>query len=142
MAAGFAATAGGMLMLSAAGVRGSYLGDVLPGMLVAGIGLGIVLVCVSVSVMTGAKDEESGMLSGLNTTGHEIGGTIGIAALATIATGSAGATTPTGLSHGLGDAFLAVAGISTAAGVIALILLPSAAIFLPKLRLAPRVAIH
>ena len=48
-------------------------------MLVAGIGLGIVLVCVSVSVMTGAKDEETGMLSGLNTTGHEIGGTIGIA---------------------------------------------------------------
>ena len=142
MAAGFTATAGGMVMLSAAGVDGSYLGDVLPGMLVAGIGLGIVLVCVSVSVMTGAKDEESGMLSGLNTTGHEIGGTIGIAALATIATGSAGATTPTGLSQGLGDAFLAVAGMSTAAAVIALILLPSAAIFLPKLRLAPRVAIH
>src|SRR3954447_13440153 len=142
MAAGFAATAGGMVMLSAAGIDGSYLGDVLPGMLVAGIGLGIVLVCVSVSVMTGAKDEESGMLSGLNTTGHEIGGTIGIAALATIATGSAGATTPTGLSHGVGDAFLAVAGMSTVAGVIALILLPSAAIFLPKLRLAPRVAIH
>ena len=142
MAAGFAATAGGMVMLSAAGVDGSYLGDVLPGMLVAGIGLGIVLVCVSVSVMTGAKDEESGMLSGLNTTGHEIGGTIGIAALATIATGSAGATTPTGLSHGLGDAFLAAAGMSTVAGVIALIVLPSAAIFLPKLRLAPRVAIH
>jgi hypothetical protein len=142
MAAGFAATAGGMVMLSAAGVDGSYVGDVLPGMLVAGIGLGIVLVCVSVAVMTGAKDEESGMLSGLNTTGHEIGGTIGIAVLATIATGSAGATTPTGLSHGLGDAFLAVAGLSTAAAAIALILLPSAAIFLPKLRLAPRVAIH
>jgi hypothetical protein len=73
---------------------------------------------------------------------NEIGGTIGIAALATIATGSAGATTPTGLSHGLGDAFMAAAGMSTVAGVIALIVLPSAAIFLPKLRLAPRVAIH
>ena len=82
------------------------------------------------------------MLSGLNTTGHEIGGTIGIAVLATIAAGSAGAATPTRLSHGLGDAFLAVAGMSTAAALIALILLPSAAVFLPKLRLAPRVAIH
>jgi hypothetical protein len=92
--------------------------------------------------MTGAKDEESGMLSGLNTAGHEIGGTIGIAVLATIAAGSSGAATPTGLSHGLGHAFLAVAGMSAAASVIALILLPSAAIFLPKLRLAPRVAIH
>ena len=54
--------------------RGSYVGDVLPGMLVAGLGLGIALVSVAVSVLTGAADEETGMLSGLNTTGHEIGG--------------------------------------------------------------------
>ena len=85
MAAGFATAAGGMLLLSGADAGGSYLGDVLPGMLVTGLGLGVVLVSVSVSVMTGAADEESGMLSGLNTTGHEIGGTIGIAVLATIA---------------------------------------------------------
>jgi EmrB/QacA subfamily drug resistance transporter len=142
MATGFAATAGGMLMLSAVGADGGYVGDVLPGMLIAGIGLGIVLVCVSVSVMTGARDEESGMLSGLNTTGHEIGGTIGIAVLATIAAGSVGVLTPTVLSIGLGHAFLAVAGMAATASIIALIVLPSAATFLPKLRLAPRIAIH
>jgi EmrB/QacA subfamily drug resistance transporter len=142
MATGFAATAGGMMMLSAAGRHGSYMSDVLPGMLVAGIGLGIVLVCVSVSVMTGAEDDETGMLSGLNTTGHEIGGTIGIAVLATIAAGSANVVTPATLSIGLGHAFLGVSAMATIAGVIALIVLPSAAIFLPKLRLAPRVAIH
>jgi hypothetical protein len=142
MAIGFAAAAGGMLMLSAVSARGSYLGDVLPGMLVTGIGLGTVLVCVSVSVMTGARDEETGMLSGLNTTGHEIGGTIGIAVLATIAAGAGGDLTPTVLSIGLGHAFLAVSGLAAAASVIALILLPSAASFLPKLRLAPRMAIH
>jgi EmrB/QacA subfamily drug resistance transporter len=138
MAAGFAAATGGMIMLSTAGAGGSYVADVLPGMLVAGIGLGVVLVCVSVSVMTGARDEESGMLSGLNTSGHEIGGTIGIAILATVTTGSAGAVT----ADGLGDAFLAGAGISAAAALIALVVLPSAAIFLPKLRLAPRTALH
>jgi hypothetical protein len=131
-----------MLMLSAVGADGGYVGDVLPGMLIAGIGLGIVLVCVSVSVMTGARDEESGMLSGLNTTGHEIGGTIGIAVLATIAAGSVGVLTPTVLSIGLGHAFLAVAGMAATASIIALIVLPSAATFLPKLRLAPRIAIH
>jgi hypothetical protein len=138
MAAGFAAATGGMIMLSTAGAGGSYVADVLPGMLVAGIGLGVVLVCVSVSVMTGARDEESGMLSGLNTSGHEIGGTIGIAILATVTTGSAGAVT----ADGLGDAFLAGAGISAAAALISLVVLPSAAIFLPKLRLAPRTALH
>jgi EmrB/QacA subfamily drug resistance transporter len=138
MAAGFAVAAGGMLLLSGVDAEGGYLTGVLPGMLVAGAGLGMVLVSVSVSIMTGAGEHEAGMLSGLNTTGHEIGGSIGIAALATIATGSVGH----GAAADIGDAFLAAAGIAGAASLIALVLLPSAASFLPKLRLAPRVAIH
>ena len=44
MASGFAVAAGGMLLLSAVSRDGSYVGDVLPGMLVAGAGLGLVLV--------------------------------------------------------------------------------------------------
>ena len=56
--------------------------------------------------------------------------------------GSAGADAPTALSQGIGDAFLAVSGLAALAGVIALVILPSAAIFIPKLRLAPRVAMH
>ena len=70
-------------------------------MLVASFGLGVVLVCVANAVMTGAQDEGSGMLSGLNDTGHETGGSIGIAVLATIAASSAGFSTPTGLSTAL-----------------------------------------
>jgi hypothetical protein len=99
-----------------------------------------VLVSVSVSVMTGAADDESGMLSGLNTTGHEIGGTIGIAVLATIAAG--GTATSASLPTGIGDAFLAISATAAVASIVALVVLPSAASFLPKLRLAPRVAIH
>src|SRR5215207_10048742 len=72
LAGGFAITAAGMLLLSGAGERGGYAADVLPGMLVAGVGLGIVLVAVSVAVLNGAREQEAGMLSGLNTTGHEI----------------------------------------------------------------------
>ena len=137
MVAGFAGAAAGLLLLSAAGDGGSYLSDLLPGMLVTGVGLGLVLVSVSVSVMTGAADDETGSLSGLNTTGHEIGGSIGIAAVATIATGSTGLG-----ADGIGDAFLALAGLAGLAGVAALVVIPAAATFLPKLRLAPRVAIH
>lgn len=139
MAAGFIVAALGALLLSAADGRGSFVSDVLPGMLVTGLGLGVVLVCVSVSVMTGARDEETGMLSGLSATGHEVGGSIGIAVLATIAAGGGASSL---LSDGISDAFLVVAGISAAAGLAALIVLPSAAVFLPKLRLAPRVALH
>jgi hypothetical protein len=83
------------------------------------------------------------MLSGLNTTGHEIGGSLGVAVLVTIATGaiSTGASTAS-LANGLGDAFLVSGIIATVAGVVAVFVLPSAASFLPKLRVAPRVAIH
>jgi EmrB/QacA subfamily drug resistance transporter len=146
LATGFAIAAAGMLLLSGVSADGSYAGDVLPGMLVAGIGLGIILVAVSVAVLTGAPENESGMLSGLNTTGHEIGGSLGVAILATIATGAlGGATGPTaaaGLAGGIGDAFLAASVIAGAASAAALVILPSARIFLPKLALAPRVAVH
>ena len=137
MAAGFATAASGLVLLSAVDAGGSYLTDLLPGMLLAGVGLGVVLVSVSVSVMTGAADDETGILSGLNTTGHEIGGSIGIAAMATIAASSAGVT-----ATGIGDAFLALAGLAGLATIAAAVVIPSAAVFLPKLRLAPRVAIH
>jgi EmrB/QacA subfamily drug resistance transporter len=138
LAAGFAVTAAGMLLLSGVGERGSYLADVLPGMLIAGLGLGVVLVAVAVSVLTGARDEETGMLSGLNTTGHEIGGSIGIAILATIATSALGGAA----ADGIADAYRAAAAIAGGAGLTALVILPSAKVFLPKLALAPPVAVH
>ena len=145
MAVAFALTAAGMLLLAGVDGEGSYVGDVLPGMLVAGLGLGIALVSVALSVLTGAADDEAGMLSGLNTTGHEIGGSLGVAVLVTIATGAVGRggrpRSPASPS-GLGDAFLVSGVIAAVAAVVALFVLPSAASFLPKLRLAPRVAIH
>lgn len=142
MASGFAVTAAGMLLLAGVDVHGSYLSDVLPGMLIAGLGLGVVLVCVAVAVLTGARDEETGMLSGLNATGHEIGGSLGIAVLVTIATATTGDAAAAGsgaaLASGVADAFLAAAVLAGVASLLALIVLPSATSFLPKLRLAPR----
>jgi EmrB/QacA subfamily drug resistance transporter len=145
IAAAFAMTAGGMLLLAGVDSHGTYVSDVLPGMLVAGLGLGIALVSVALSVLTGASDDEAGMLSGLNTTGHEIGGSLGVAVLVTIATGAL-STGPSAsaarLASGLGDAFLVSGVIAAVAAVVALFVLPSAASFLPKMRLAPRVAMH
>jgi EmrB/QacA subfamily drug resistance transporter len=143
MATAFAITAGGMVLLSGVDRDGSYLADVLPGMLVADFGLGIALVGVALSVLTGAADDEAGMLSGLNTTGHEIGGALGVAVLVTVATGTLGALTSTAeLASGLGDAFLVASVMAAAGAVLAPFVLPPAATFLPKMRLAPPVAIH
>jgi EmrB/QacA subfamily drug resistance transporter len=142
VAAAFAAAASGMFLLSGVDAGGSYVADVLPGMVITGLGLGVTLVGVAVSVLTSARPEETGMLSGLNTTGHEIGGSLGVAVLVSIATGGVSATSKAGLASGLGSAFLAAGIIAAVASALALIILPSARSFLPKLALAPRIAIH
>jgi hypothetical protein len=139
MAGGFAFAAAGLLLLAGVDANGGYLSDVLPGMLITGLGLGVVLVSVAVAVLTGARDEETGMLSGLNTTGHEIGGSLGVAVLATIAVGTGGHAPGEAaqFADGISDAFLAAGGLAIAASLLALIVLPPARVFLPKLRLAP-----
>jgi EmrB/QacA subfamily drug resistance transporter len=132
----FVVTAGGMTLLAHLGETGSYLRDVLPGMLVAGLGLGVAVVSVSIAILTGAREEETGMISGLNSTGHEIGGTIGIAIFSTIAAGTgvlAGPQAASGISH----AFIAAALLASAASLVALAVLPRARHFVPKLKLNP-----
>lgn len=134
LAGGFAVTGAAMLLLSGVGRNGNYFADVLPGLMVAGLGLGTVLASVGISVLSGARAEESGMLSGLNTTGHEIGGTLGIAILLTVATRTGGSTASAG---GIADAFLAAGALAFFGSLLAVIILPSARCFLPRLRLAP-----
>jgi hypothetical protein len=63
LAGAFAVAAVGMLLLSGVDANGSYVADLLPGMLIAGLGLGVAVVGVAVSVLTGARPEETGMLS-------------------------------------------------------------------------------
>jgi EmrB/QacA subfamily drug resistance transporter len=137
LAGAFGVAAVGMALLSQVSANGSYVRDVLPGMLVAGVGLGVAVVSVSIAILTGARENESGMLSGLNSTGHEIGGTIGIAIFSTIAAGAtsgvAGASAVGGISH----AFIAGGVITTLASIAALAVLPHARHFLPKLHLNP-----
>jgi hypothetical protein len=137
MAGGFGAVAVGMLLLAGIDRNGSYLISLLPGMVLGGLGLGVILVGVAFAVLTGVRDDESGMLSGLNTTGHEVGGSFGVAVLVSIATAATGTgSNPIGAS-GITDAFLAAGVLAGLGSLIALVVLPSARIFLPQLRLAP-----
>jgi hypothetical protein len=142
MAAALAVTAAGMALLAGVDADGSYFADVLPGMAIAGLGLGVTVVCVAVAVLTGAEDEESGMLSGMNTTGHEIGGSLGVAVLLTIVTAAGGELGSPISVTGLGDAYLAAAVIAGVSSVFALVILPPARSFVPRLRMAPSVPIH
>ena len=105
-------------------------------MLVGGVGLGMAVVSVSIAILTGARAEEAGMLSGLNSTGHELGGTIGIAVFSAIAAGSGTLVGPHAAS-GIAHAFIAAAVVATVASLVALAVLPRARHFVPKLRLNP-----
>jgi len=136
LAAAFLVTAAGMTLLAQVGENGSYLRDVLPGMLVAGLGLGVAVVSVSIAILTGAPDEETGMISGLNSTGHEIGGTIGIALFSAIAAGS-GAIAGPHAAAGIAHAFVAAGLLASVASLVALAVLPQARHFVPKLHLNP-----
>jgi EmrB/QacA subfamily drug resistance transporter len=137
LAGAFAVAAVGMFLLSRVGAHGSYLTDVLPGMLVAGLALGVATVSVSMAILTGTRHDESGMISGLNSTGHEIGGTLGIAIFSTIAAGGGAILGPQAAS-GIGDAFLIAALVASLASLVAIAVLPRAQHFLAKLALNPQ----
>jgi hypothetical protein len=139
-----ALAAGGLLLLSHVPAHGSYLRDMLPGMLMAGFGLGLSGTTMSVGVLTGARREEAGMISGASATGHEIGGTLGIAIFASIATAASGGIfVGPAAAAGIAHAFLIGGGVALASSVAAIVVLPAAKTFLPKLRLNPQaIAAH
>jgi EmrB/QacA subfamily drug resistance transporter len=134
----FLIAAAGMVLLAHVGEHGTYVRNILPGMIVAGFGLGIAVVSVSISVMTGTREDESGMISGLSATGHEIGGTVGIAVFSTIAAGATGAVGGAHAAAGVSHAFIAAAALTGLASIVALLVLPHARDFVPKLRLNPQ----
>jgi EmrB/QacA subfamily drug resistance transporter len=138
LAGSFAVAAIGMFLLSRVGEHSSYVTGVLPGMLVAGVALGVATVSVSLAILTGARHDESGMISGLNSTGHEIGGTLGIAIFSTVAAGASGAILGPQAASGIGHAFLIAALLASLASVVALAILPRAQHFLAKLALNPQ----
>jgi EmrB/QacA subfamily drug resistance transporter len=137
LAAAFAIAAAGMTLLAHVGEQGTYVADVLPGMLVAGFGLGIAVVSISIAILTGTREDETGMISGLNSTGHEIGGTIGIAMFSAIAAGATGAVEGPHAASGIAHAFFAAGGLTIAASIVALVVLPTSRHFLPRLQASP-----
>jgi EmrB/QacA subfamily drug resistance transporter len=76
----------GLAYFTQISVGGSYVGDLLPGFLLIGLGLGFSFVPISIAALAGIEPAEAGLASGLINTSQQIGGALGIAALSTIAT--------------------------------------------------------
>src|SRR3989475_3686406 len=86
MTAGALLAAIGMFWLSAVGVQANYVTDVLGPLAVLSVGLGMAFVSTSATAIAGVEPNESGLASALLNVGRQLGGSLGIAVMGTIAT--------------------------------------------------------
>src|SRR5262249_12884539 len=70
---GTAIAAGGLCWLSRIPVDGSYVADILPGLLVSSIGLGGVFVGATTAANAGVSEDRAGLAAGLLNTGTQLG---------------------------------------------------------------------
>src|SRR5215218_10495792 len=75
----------GMLLLLTADADGTYLADVLPGLLPISVGMGLTFVPVTLLATSGVEHEDAGLASGLFNTSQQVGGALGLAILSTLA---------------------------------------------------------
>jgi len=125
----------GLLWFSQVSVGGSFTSDILGPSLLAAAGLGFSFVTTTIAAMTGVRDQESGLASGLINTSQQIGGALGLAVLATIANtrtddlmASAGgdhSALTNALNEGFQAAFLGGAVIAAIGLVLTLVLIRS-----------------
>ena len=85
LVAGLAAAALGLALFARAPVDGGFVVDVLPGMLLLGLGAGIAFNPLLLAAMTGVDEREAGLASGIVNTSFMMGGALGLAVLASLA---------------------------------------------------------
>ncbi|MFJ6116736.1 MFS transporter [Streptomyces sp. NPDC054775] len=83
--AGLVLITAGMALLSRAPADGSYLPDVLPPLLLLAAGFAAAMPALTGLAMSGARGEDAGAASGLFNTTQVVGGSLGLAALSTLA---------------------------------------------------------
>jgi len=124
---GIALASVGLLVLTQLPVHGSYTGDVLPGLLPLGLGLGLAFVPITLLGTSGVREQDNGLASGLFNTAQQVGGSLGLAILSTLAASQAAR-----VLHGAGIAAVQTARVSGyhVAFLAAAIMLASGAVLL------------
>jgi EmrB/QacA subfamily drug resistance transporter len=123
-----------LLLFSRAPVDGSYWVDVLPGMLLLGVGGGITFNPILLAAMSGVAPTEAGLASGVVNTSFMMGGALGLAILASVAASrteslvESGEGTLAALNGGYHVAFMVGAIFAVLSGIIAATLIKSEAV--------------
>jgi EmrB/QacA subfamily drug resistance transporter len=84
--AGILTAAGGLYWLSRIPVDGSYVANILPGLLVVSLGMGGVFTGLTTAANAGVEQEKAGLAAGLLNTGQQLGTALGLAVLSALAT--------------------------------------------------------
>src|SRR3989449_4421986 len=83
---GLTMAAAALVLYARLPVHGHYFWDLFPAFLLSGIGLALSFVPLVIGALTGVRQADAGVASGLFTTSQQVGGAIGVAAATTIAT--------------------------------------------------------
>lgn len=117
--------AAGLFWFASIRPDGSFLADVLGPSLLTSVGTGLVLAPVAAAATTGVTRREAGTASGVFNSSRQLGGCIGLAALATLAAHHTGAaTSPAALSDGYALGLAVAAALFLLAAAVALAVLP------------------
>ncbi len=134
LAAGMLLQTVGLLIFAGVSANGSYASDVLLAGILTATGIGTAFVPATIAAVAGVAPGEAGLASGLINTSRQVGGALGLAILATVATAHTNSVLAAGhtgmhaaLTGGFARAFTVGAGFSAAGAVIALIVLRSPA---------------
>jgi EmrB/QacA subfamily drug resistance transporter len=133
LAAGLGAAALGLALFARVPADGTFPVDVLPGMLLLGLGAGLAFNPLLLAAMSGAGPADAGLASGVVNTSFMMGGAVGLAVLASLAA----AHTSGGIADGMEATAALAAGYRMAFGAGAVFAAAAAAIGFVFLRDRP-----
>jgi EmrB/QacA subfamily drug resistance transporter len=135
LSSGLALSTVALVLFARLPVHGHYFRDLFPAFLISGLGLALAFVPMSIGALTGVRESDAGVASGLINTTQQIGGAIGVAVATTIATtftahyvnGHSGVSAFSGpaLTHGFEIAFYVLAAIALAGAVLSALMVES-----------------
>ncbi len=127
---GLGLAAAGLALFASAGVHANYFTEVMPALILIGIGMGGCFPALMTIAMAGSTPEDAGLASGLVNTSAQVGGALGLAVLATVAAShtkhllASGHSQAAALTGGYHVAFWIAVGLVLLGIVLALTVVP------------------
>jgi EmrB/QacA subfamily drug resistance transporter len=114
-----------LVLLSRVGAGADYVADVLPGVVILGLGLSATVAPLTATALASVEDRHAGIASGVNNAVARIAGLLAVAILPLVSGLGTSLTDPVTLAPAYHRSMLICAGLLVVGGVIALVAIPS-----------------